>query len=69
MASEKILNEKKQIVKEITDKLKNSESVIIFQYQGMTVDELSSLRRELRQADAEVRVYKNTLFKRALDDF
>ncbi len=68
MASEKILNEKKQIVKEITDKLKNSESVIIFQYQGMTVDELSSLRRELRQADAEVRVYKNTLLKKAADE-
>ena len=35
MASEKILNEKKQIVSEIVDKIKNSESVIIFAYQGL----------------------------------
>ena len=34
MASTKILDQKKQIVSEITDKLKKSESVIIFQYQG-----------------------------------
>ncbi len=68
MASEKILNEKKQVVSEITDKLKASESVIIFQYQGMSVDEISSLRKELRDVDAEVKVYKNTLLKRAADD-
>ena len=68
MASTKVLEEKKQIVSEITDKVKNSESVIVFQYQGLTVDELSDLRRQLRDAKAEVKVYKNTLLKRALDD-
>lgn len=68
MASTKILNAKKEIVSEITDKIKNSESIIVFQYQGLTVDELSSLRRELREVGAEVKVYKNTLLKRALDD-
>ena len=44
MASEKILDAKKAIVSEIVDKIKNSESVIIFQYQGLTVSELSELR-------------------------
>ncbi len=68
MASTKILEQKKQVVSEITDKLKSSESVIIFQYQGMTVEELSELRRELKKADSEVKVYKNTLLKRAADD-
>ena len=68
MASTKVLEEKKQIVAEISDKVKNSESVILFQYQGLTVDELSDLRRQLRDAKAEVKVYKNTLLKRALDD-
>ena len=68
MASEKILDAKKAIVSEIVDKIKNSESVIIFQYQGLTVDELSDLRRQLKDAKAEVKVYKNTLLKRALDD-
>ncbi len=68
MASEKILKEKKKIVSEIVEKLKSSESVIIFQYQGMTVEDLSTLRKSLREVDAEVDVYKNTLLKRATDE-
>lgn len=68
MASQKVLNEKKAVVAEITDKIKNSESVILFQYQGLTVADLSQLRNKLRDADAEVKVYKNTLLKRAVDD-
>ncbi len=68
MASSKILDTKKAIVSEITDKLKNSESVILFEYQGLTVSEVSELRRKLRETEAEVKVYKNTLLKRALDD-
>ena len=68
MASAKILDEKKKIVEEIIGKLKNSESVIIFQYQGMTVDEISALRKELKPVNAEVKVYKNTLLKRAADE-
>ena len=76
MASEKILNEKKAIVSEIIDKIKNSESVVIFQYQGLTVEELSDLRKKLHEVDSDIKIYKNTLLKRAaeelkinLDDF
>ena len=68
MASTKILEQKKQIVDEIINKLKNSESVIIFQYQGLTVEELSLLRRELKNVDSDIKVYKNTLLKRAADE-
>ena len=68
MASAKILEEKKQIVKEIVDKVKNSESVIIFQYQGLTVAELTELRTKLKEVNAEVKVYKNTLLKLASDE-
>jgi len=68
MASEKILNAKKEVVSEIVDKIKNSESVILFQYQGLTVSELSELRNQLKPTEAEVKVYKNTLLKRALDE-
>ena len=68
MASSKILEQKKQVVNEIVDKLKNSESVIIFQYQGMTVEELSDLRRKLKEVESDVKVYKNTLLKRAADE-
>ena len=68
MASCKILESKKAIVSEITDKIKSSESVILFEYQGLTVAEINELRRKLREAKGEVRIYKNTLLKRALDD-
>lgn len=68
MASEKVLNEKKAVVSEILDKIKNSESVILFQYQGLTVADLSALRTKLREVNAEVKVYKNTLLKRAVDE-
>lgn len=68
MASSKILESKKEIVAEITDKLKNSESVILFRYAESTVSDMQELRRELKKIDSEVKIYKNTLVKRALDD-
>ncbi|MBE6157020.1 MAG: 50S ribosomal protein L10 [Firmicutes bacterium] len=68
MASEKILNEKKIIVSEIVDNIKNSESVILFQYQGLTVAEMSELRNKLNEINSNVKIYKNTLLKRALSE-
>lgn len=68
MASSKVLENKKAIVNEIKDNIQNSESVLIFTYQGLTVSELSELRKELKKTDSQVKVYKNTLFKRAVDD-
>ena len=68
MASAKILENKKLVVSEIQDKVKSSESVIIFSYQGLTVSELSDLRIKLREANGEVKVYKNTLVRRALGE-
>ena len=67
MASTKIIESKGNIVNEITDKVKNSESVILFSYQGLTVADMAELRRSLKDIDSEVKVYKNTLVKRALD--
>lgn len=68
MASEKILNEKKQIVSEIVNNINASESVILFQYQGLNVQELSELRNGLKEVDSSIKIYKNTLLKRALDE-
>ena len=68
MASEKSLNAKKEIVAEITDKLKNSEAVILFKYAESTVSDMQELRRDLKNMGSEVKIYKNTLVKRALDD-
>ncbi len=68
MASSKILEAKKSIVSEIQDNVKNSESVILFTYQGLSVSDMSELRRELKNIDSEIKVYKNTLVKRALNE-
>ena len=67
MASEKILNRKKETVQEITDKIKNSKSVILFNYKESTVADLQGLRRELKKVGSEVKIYKNTLVNIALN--
>ena len=68
MASAENLKVKNEVVNEIIDKVKTSESVILFSYQGSTVADLSALRRELRESGSELKIYKNTLAKRALDE-
>ena len=61
MASTKILNAKKEVVNEIADKIKNSESVVLFSYQGLTVADMAELRNKVKEANGEVKIYKNTL--------
>ena len=68
MASTKIIQEKQNVVEEITKKLDDSKSVILFSYQGLSVADIADLRKELRNNDSEVKIYKNTLLKRALDN-
>ncbi len=68
MANQKIIEKKQEIVNEITDKLKESSSYVLFEYRGLTVSETNELRRSLRESDSEFKIYKNTLTKRALDN-
>ena len=67
MANVNILAKKQEVVNEITDKVKNSNSVVFFEYRGLSVSEMTELRRKLRETESDVKVYKNTLAKRALD--
>jgi large subunit ribosomal protein L10 len=68
MANPKVLEMKQGVVNEIRDKINSSSSVIFFDYRGLTDEQVSELRRKLRENDAEMKVYKNTLTKRALDE-
>ncbi len=68
MANQKILDKKQDVINEIADKVKNSNSVIFFEYQGLSVSETNELRKKLKEADSEYKVYKNTLAARALND-
>ena len=66
MANEKILNEKKQIVADLTERIKGATSGVFVQYTGITVSEDTALRSELRKNEVEYSVVKNTLTRRAV---
>ena len=68
MANSKIIERKAGIVSEIKEKFENAKSVVAFDYRGLSVAEVTELRRKLREAGADYKVYKNTLTKRALDE-
>ncbi|WP_077615895.1 50S ribosomal protein L10 [Caenibacillus caldisaponilyticus] len=59
------IERKKEIVQEITEKLKNSVSTVIVDYRGLNVQEVTELRKQLREAGIDFKVYKNTLLRRA----
>lgn len=67
MPSEKILAVKQQRVAELTDLIKNSAAGVLVNYEGITVEEDTKLRKELREADVTYFVEKNTLLKRAFE--
>lgn len=68
MASEKNLSLKKDIVKEISKNLKDSKTFLILNYQGLKVEEVSELRRKLKEINANYKIYKNTLMHLALKE-
>lgn len=57
------LETKKQVVELMTEKFNGSKSVIITDYRGLTVAEVTELRSKLREAGVEYKVVKNTLLK------
>ena len=67
MANIKIIEQKANVVDEIVNKVKETNTAVIFEYQGLTVTETNELRRKLRETGSDYKVYKNTLAKRAMD--
>lgn len=67
MANQKIIAKKAETVEEIANKIKESTTTVLFEYQGLTVTETMNLRRKLKESGSDYKVYKNTLVKRALD--
>lgn len=61
------LEQKKEIVAEVAGVAASAQSVIAAEYRGLTVDEMTSLRKEARNSGVYLRVVKNTLAKRAVD--
>ncbi len=68
MPSVKSLELKQAIVSEIKDKCEGAKSIVLFDYRGLTDNEIKNLRVALRENDSEYKVYKNTLLKIAFKD-
>ena len=62
------LEAKKVLVEEIKEKIKSAISLTFVDYRGLTVEEDTKMRKELREAEVEYKVYKNRLLLRALDE-
>lgn len=63
-----VLEQKQNIVKEISEKFANSGSTVVAEYRGLSVAEITELRRSLRAEGVDMKVYKNTLVRRAADE-
>ncbi|MEK3888986.1 50S ribosomal protein L10 [Bacillus sp. FSL K6-3431] len=64
----KVIETKKQVVNEIAEKLKTSVSTVVVDYRGLNVAQLTELRKQLREAGIDFKVYKNSMTRRAADD-
>ena len=67
MPSESILAQKQQFVAELAEKLKNAAAGVIVDYEGISVEDDTKLRKELRENGVDYFVVKNTLLKRAAE--
>ena len=63
-----VLSAKQDVVTEITTKIKDSQSTVIVEYRGLSVAEVTELRRALRAEDVDFKIYKNTMAQRAVDE-
>lgn len=65
MPNAKVLLEKQQAVSEVTTKLQESNCTVVADYRGLTVAQVTQLRKNLREAGVEFQVLKNSLVRRA----
>ena len=62
------LEGKKAIVSEVNDIAKDALSAVVAEYRGLTVEDMTALRVKAREANVYVRVIRNTLARRAVED-
>ena len=66
MASKKIIEQKEKEVEELAKKIKESKIVLLTDYRGISVEQVTNLRADLRKSNSEYRVIKNNITRRAL---
>lgn len=62
-----VLAQKEADVAELSKKISDSSSVVVVEYRGLSVADLTDLRHALRQEGVDMKVYKNTIAQRAVD--
>ena len=67
MPSNSILVQKQQLVADLAEQIKNSTAGVVVNYQGITVDKDTAMRKALREAGVKYVVMKNTMTGRACD--
>ena len=67
MASEKVLNQKIKEVDELAEKIKEAKVVLLTDYRGINVDDVTALRAKLRGTNTEYKVIKNNITRRAIE--
>lgn len=67
MASEIILKQKEEEVKKLAEQMKSAKVILLTDYRGINVTDVTKLRTDLRNAKADYKVIKNNIIKRALD--
>jgi len=67
MSKANVIAKKEEIVNDITKKFQDAEAVIVFDYRGLTVEQVTDLRKQLREEGIEMRVLKNTMLRRAAE--
>jgi large subunit ribosomal protein L10 len=68
LASKKIIEQKKKSVSELAEKIKEAKVVLLTDYRGINVEDVTNLRSKLRGAKTEYKVIKNNITKRALEE-
>ena len=66
MASEKILNQKKEEVSKLAAEMKDAKLILLVDYRGINVTDVTNLRTNLRNVNAKYAVIKNNITRRAL---
>lgn len=67
MASEKIINQKKEEVANLAAKMKEAKIILLTDYRGINVADVTKLRADLRPTAVEYKVIKNNIIRRALE--
>lgn len=68
MPKEKVLNQKREVVEAISDKMKAAKAMVFADYRGLTVEQDTQLRNALRKAGVDYKVVKNTLTRFAANE-